>query len=129
MINYRLVIKCWGGYHEGGICVLTLNVLVTTDDFMSVDHKAFKTAVWKALDGTKNQLSFTLRSCATFPSSRLVSRLEINFGKYDPLLWHEQYVSTIAKPASKYLHVHSCLGILLKTKRLRPWGRGILHES
>ena len=53
MINYRLVIKCWG---EGGIRVLTLNVLATTDDFMSVDHKAFKTAVWKALDGTKNPL-------------------------------------------------------------------------
>ena len=99
MINYRLVIKCWGGYHEGGIRVLTLNVLATTDDFMSVDHKAFKTAVWKALDGTKNQFFF-LRSCAIF------SRLEINFGKYDPLLWwrnHEPYVSTIAKPASKYL--------------------------
>ena len=60
MINYRLVIKCWGGYHEGGIRVLTLNVLATTDDFMSVDHKAFKTAAWKALDGTKNQLFFTL---------------------------------------------------------------------
>ena len=65
--------------------VLTLNVLATTDNFMSVDHKAFKTAVWKALDGT----IVLLRSCAIFPSSRLVSRLnlEINFGKYDPLLW------------------------------------------
>ena len=50
------------GYHEGygtGIRVLTLNVLATTDDFMSVDRKAFKTAVWEALDGTKkNQLFF-----------------------------------------------------------------------
>ena len=43
------------GYHEGygtGIRVLTLNVLATTDDFMSVDRKAFKTAVWEALEGT-----------------------------------------------------------------------------
>ena len=47
------------GYHGTGIRVLTLNVLATTDDFMSVDHKAFKTAVWEALDGTKkNQLFF-----------------------------------------------------------------------
>ena len=29
------------------IRVLTLHVLATTDDFMSVDRKAFKTAVWK----------------------------------------------------------------------------------
>ena len=28
------------------------NVLATTDDVMSVDRKAFKTAVWEALDGT-----------------------------------------------------------------------------
>ena len=44
------------GYHEGygtGIRVLTLNVLATTDDFMSVnDPKAFNTAVWEALEGT-----------------------------------------------------------------------------
>ena len=43
------------GYHEGygtGIRVLTLNVLATTDDFMSVNRKAFKTAVWEALEGT-----------------------------------------------------------------------------
>ena len=50
------------GYHEGygtGIRVLTLNVLATADDFMSVDRKAFKTGVWEeALDGTKNQLLF-----------------------------------------------------------------------
>ena len=46
------------GYHERygtTIRVLTLNVLATTDDFMNVDRKAFKTAVWEreALDGTK----------------------------------------------------------------------------
>ena len=29
-----------------------LNVLATTDDFMSVDRKALKTAVWEALEGT-----------------------------------------------------------------------------
>ena len=43
------------GYHGGygtGIRVLTLNVLATTDDFMSVDRKAFKTAVWEALERT-----------------------------------------------------------------------------
>ena len=47
------------GYNEGygtGIRVLTLNVLATTDDFMSVDLKAFKTAVWEALDGTKKSI-------------------------------------------------------------------------
>ena len=46
------------GYHEGygtGIRVLTLNILATTDDFMSVDRKAFKTAVWEALDGTQKK--------------------------------------------------------------------------
>ena len=50
------------GYREGygtGIRVLTLNVLATTDDFMSVDRKAFKIAVWEALEGTKNQLFFS----------------------------------------------------------------------
>ena len=49
------------GYHEGygtGIRVLTLNVLATTEDFMSVDRKAFKTAVSEALDGTKNSIVF-----------------------------------------------------------------------
>ena len=51
---------CHEGYDIGtGIRVLTLNVLSTTDDFMSVDRKAFKTAVWEALDGTKNQLCFS----------------------------------------------------------------------
>ena len=30
-----------------------LRLLSTTDNFMSVDRKAFKTAVWEALDGTK----------------------------------------------------------------------------
>ena len=47
------------GYLEGygtGIRVLALNALATTNDFMSVDRKAFKTAVWEALEGTKNQL-------------------------------------------------------------------------
>ena len=44
------------------IRVYKLNVLVTTNDFMSVDRKAFKTAVWEALDSTK-------KSCAMFPSS------------------------------------------------------------
>ena len=47
------------GYHEGygtGIRVLTLKVLASKDNFMSVDRKAFKTAVWEALDATKNQL-------------------------------------------------------------------------
>ena len=42
------------GYPEGygtGIRVLTLNVLATTDDSMSVDRKAFKTAVREALEG------------------------------------------------------------------------------
>ena len=38
------------GYHGTGIRVLTLNVLATTDHFMSVDRKAFKTAVWEALE-------------------------------------------------------------------------------
>ena len=59
MINYRLVRVNSYGYHEGygtGIRVLTLNVLATLDDFMSVDLKAFKTAVWEALDG-KNKKS------------------------------------------------------------------------
>ena len=42
-----------------GIRVLTLNVLATTDDFMSVDRKAFKIAVWEALEGPKNQLIFS----------------------------------------------------------------------
>ena len=40
------------GYHEGygtGIRVLTLNVLATTDDFMSVDRKVFKNAVYGRL--------------------------------------------------------------------------------
>ena len=49
------------GYHEGygtGIRVLTLNVLATTDNYMSVDRKAFKTAVWEALDGTKKKIVF-----------------------------------------------------------------------
>ena len=64
MINYRLVINVgvnYYGYHEGygtGIRVLTLNVLATTDDFMSVDRKAFKTAVCEALDGTKKSIVF-----------------------------------------------------------------------
>ena len=67
MIRYRLVITCWGeyyGYHEGygaGIRVLTLNVLATTDDFMSVDRKAFKIAVWEALEGIKNQEFFSYK--------------------------------------------------------------------
>ena len=50
------------GKHEGygtGIRVLTLNVLATTEDFMSADRKAFKTAVSEALDGTKTQLFFS----------------------------------------------------------------------
>ena len=67
MINYCLVMKCWGEVTTKDICgtgitirVLTLNVLATTDEFMSVDHKAFKTAVWEALDVTnKNQLFFS----------------------------------------------------------------------
>ena len=50
--------------------VLTLHVLATTDDFMSVDLKAFKTAIWEALDGTKNQLFFSyMIACAMFTSS------------------------------------------------------------
>ena len=58
------------GYHGTGIRVLTLNVLATTDDFMSVDHKAFKTAVWEALDGTKKiNWFFYMIACAMFPSS------------------------------------------------------------
>ena len=43
------------GYHEGygtGIRELMLNVLATTDDFMSVDRKAFKTAVLEVMEGT-----------------------------------------------------------------------------
>ena len=46
------------GYNEGygtGIRVLTY---ATTDYFMSVDHEAFKTAVWEALDGTKKSIVF-----------------------------------------------------------------------
>ena len=49
------------GYHEGygtGIRVLTQNVLATPDDYMSVDLKAFKTAVSEALDGTKKSIVF-----------------------------------------------------------------------
>ena len=91
-----------------GIRVLVLNVRATTDDFMSVDRKAFKTAV----DGTKlpwmaqkkNQLFFSyMIACAMFPRSLSA---EMNFRKYYPLLWwrnHEPHVPTIAKPASKYL--------------------------
>ena len=98
------------GYHEGygtGIHVLTLNVLATTVDFMGVDRKAFKTAVWEALDGTKKTIVFFsyMIACAMFPSS---PSAEINFRKYDPLLWwrnHESYVPTTAKPASKYLYI------------------------
>ena len=69
-------------YHEGygtGIRVLTLNVLATTvtDDFMSVDLKDFKTAVWEALDGTKKSIVFYyMIACAMFPSSLPA---EINF--------------------------------------------------
>ena len=54
------------GYHGGygtGIRVLTLNVLATSDDFMSV---AFKTAEWEALES------------AMLPSSLSA---EINFRK------------------------------------------------
>ena len=49
------------GNHEGygtGIRVLTLNVLATTEDFISADRKAFKTAISEALDGTKNSIVF-----------------------------------------------------------------------
>ena len=123
------------GYHEGygtGIVirVLTLNVPATPDDFMSVDLKPFKTAVWEALDG-KNKKSIVFSymvACAMFPSS--LSAV-INFRKKDPFLWwrnHESYTSLrYAKPASKYLCIFF-LGIFLKKNRLRPWGRGILHE-
>ena len=46
------------------IRVLTLNVFATTDDFMSVDRKAFKTAVWHT---KKNQLFFNyMIACAMF---------------------------------------------------------------
>ena len=73
MINYRLFINVGVnsyGYHEGygtGIRVLVLNVRATTDDFMSVDRKAFKTAV----DGTKKINCFFsyMIVCAMFPSS------------------------------------------------------------
>ena len=54
---------------------------------MSVDRKAFKTAVSEALDGTKNSIVFLATryiACAMFPSSLSA---EINFRKYDPLLW------------------------------------------
>ena len=44
------------GRYGTAIRVLTLNVLATTADFMSADRKAFKIAVWEALEGTKNQL-------------------------------------------------------------------------
>ena len=67
------------GYHEGygtGIRVLTLNVLAATDDFMSVDRKAFKTAVWEALEGT---FFYYMIACAMFPSS--LPSAEINFRK------------------------------------------------
>ena len=61
------------GYHEGygtGIRVLMLNVLATTDYFMSVDRKAFKTGVWEALDGTKkNHIVFFSYMIAKQPVS------------------------------------------------------------
>ena len=90
------------GYHEGygtGIRVLTLNVLATTDDFMSVDHKAFNG--WQK----KKSIVFSyMVACAMLPNS--LSAV-INFRKYDPLLWwrnHESYTSLpYAKPASNYL--------------------------
>ena len=46
--------KIWYRY----TCIPTLNVLATTDDFVSVDRKAFETAVWEALDGTKKLIVF-----------------------------------------------------------------------
>ena len=40
------------------IVYLTLYVLATTDNFISADRKAFKTAVWEALDGTQKSIVF-----------------------------------------------------------------------
>ena len=51
------------------IRVYKLNVLATTDDFMSVNRKAFKTAVWEALDSTK-------KSCAMYVPKQPVSRIK-----------------------------------------------------
>ena len=100
------------GYHEGYIYIwyrYTCTYAKCTcyhiqfHNFMSVDRKAFKTAVWEAQK--KNQLFFSyMIACTMFPSSLSA---EINFIKYDPLLWwrnHESYTSLpYARPASKYL--------------------------
>ena len=61
------------GYHGTGIRVLTLNVLATTDNFMSVDRKAFKTAVWEALDGTKKSIGFLHDSLRNVPKQKSIS--------------------------------------------------------
>ena len=114
MINYRLVITCWVnsyGYHEGygtGIRVLTLNVLGTTDYFMSVDRRAFKTAVLEALDGTilKNQLFFSyMIACAMFRSQAACQQKSISENMIHSggggIMSHTSL--PYAKPTSKYL--------------------------
>ena len=102
ILNYSLSIIAWllnvgvnsYGYHEGygiGIRVLTLNVLATTDDFMiTKPSKVPYGRHWMA------QFFFSyMIACAIFASSLSA---EINFRKYNPLLWwrnHESYVPTI----------------------------------
>ena len=46
--------------------MVTTTDIATTEDFMSVDRKAFKTAVSEALDGTKNSIVYSyMIACAT----------------------------------------------------------------
>ena len=49
-------------------------LLATTDDFMSVDRKAFKTAVWEAFDGTKKSIVFYLHDSLCNVPKQPVSR-------------------------------------------------------
>ena len=108
------------GYHGTGIRVLTLNVLATTDDFMSVDRDG---RLWMAQK--KNLLYFSYKiACAVFPSSLSA---EINFIKYDPLLWWRNHVSICLYHILNQ-QASTCAFLLRYLPRLRPWGRGILHE-
>ena len=70
------------GYHEGygtGIRVLTLNLLATTDDFMSVDRKVFKTAVYGRL--WKEQFFSYMIACAMFPTEAACQQKSISENK------------------------------------------------
>ena len=85
-------------------------------------HIAFKTAVWQALDGTKKiNCFFSYINVPKQPVSRN------QFQKIRSIVVVEKSRPYHSK-TSKQVHVHICLGIFLKKKRLRPWGRGILHE-